>query len=68
MKAGQVIRAKVLGMLSDSNAQLLIGGQKMIAGTSQALTAGQEIALKFIQGKDGLTFRLMPPLMQTGPG
>jgi hypothetical protein len=33
LKEGQVVRAKVLGMLSPSKAQLLIAGQKVTAGT-----------------------------------
>lgn len=63
LKPGQLVRAKVLTMLSDTRAQLLIGGQKLAADTGVPLTPGQELQLKLIQEKGRISFKLIqsPP-------
>lgn len=59
LKGGQLVRAKVLGMLSQTKAQLLIGGQKLTAETGVPLSPGQELQLRLIREKDQLTFKLI---------
>ena len=51
LKEGQHLRAKVLGMLANSKAQLLIGGQKLTAHTQIPLPPGQDILLKVTREK-----------------
>ena len=69
-KPGQLVQAKVLGMLSDTRTQLLVGGQKLTADTGVPLTPGQELQLKLIQEKGGVSFKLLqapPPPSEPGP-
>jgi len=68
LKEGQVIRAKVLGILSDSKAHLLIGGQKFTAKTGSPLTPGQEMLLKLIREKGVLTLKPVPSLSSKDTG
>lgn len=67
LTAGQVVKAKVLGMISPNTASLLMGGQKVTAGTQIPLTPGQQIQLKLIQDQGQLAFKLLPPEQETGP-
>ncbi len=57
LKEGQPVRAKVLGMLSGSKAQLLIAGRRLAADTSQPLPPGRELTLRLIRDSDSLSFK-----------
>ncbi len=60
LKQGQLVPAKVLGLLPQNKAQLLVAGQKVIAKADLPLTPGTELVLEVTQEKDALSFRLAP--------
>ncbi len=67
LKKGQVINAKVVGLLVQGKAQLLVAGQKVVVKTDLPLTPGQDIKLELTQEKGTLSFKLLdsPPSSST---
>lgn len=67
LKKGQVINAKVVGLLVQGKAQLLVAGQKVVVKTDLPLIPGQEIKLELTQEKGTLSFKLLgsPPSPST---
>ncbi len=61
LKKDQVVTAKVLQILTQGKAQLLINGQKMIAKTGLSLNPGEELKLQVVQQKDAVLLKLMEP-------
>lgn len=61
-KENQVVRAKVLDVLSQGKAQLLINGEKMMVSTGLRLTPGEELMLKAVHQKGVVLLKLMEPL------
>lgn len=57
----QVILAKVLSVLPQGNAELMVNGQKVVAKTGLLLKPGEEVNLKVIQEKDAVILRLIGP-------
>ncbi len=67
LKQGQLVPAKVLDVLPQNKAQLLVAGQKVIAKTDLPLTPGTEIVLEVTQDKGSLSFRLAHPSALSSP-
>ncbi len=67
LKQGQLVPAKVLALLPQNKAQLLVAGQKVIAKTDLPLTPGTELVLEVTQEKDALSFRLAPASVLSSP-
>ncbi|MCP4020504.1 MAG: hypothetical protein GY729_01560, partial [Desulfobacteraceae bacterium] len=62
LKKNQGDNAKVLQLLSQGKAALLVNGQKVVAKTAMFLTPGEEVQLKVIQAKDALVLKLLGPV------
>ena len=60
LKKGQLVTAKVMSVLSQNKARLLVSGQLVTAKTNLPLAPGAELALEVTQNKEGLSFRLSP--------
>jgi len=61
LKKDQVVTAKVLQILTQGKAQLLINGQKMIAQTGLSLNPGEELKLQVVQQKGAVLLKLLEP-------
>jgi hypothetical protein len=64
----QIITAKVLELLPQGNAKLLVNGKQVIATTSMLLTPGEEVQLKVLQEKDAVILKLMEPVQKMTTG
>ncbi|MBA3008864.1 MAG: flagellar hook-length control protein FliK [Proteobacteria bacterium] len=60
-KNNQVVTAKVLGLLAQGKARLLIDGQPVIAKTGMLLKPGEELRLKVVEQKDTVLLKLLEP-------
>ncbi|MCK5162659.1 MAG: hypothetical protein KAQ72_03030 [Desulfobacula sp.] len=60
----QIINAKVIQMLPQGKAQLLINGQKVVAKTALMLTPGEQVQLKVLQEKDAIILKLIGPVQK----
>jgi len=60
-KNDQVVKARVLHLLSPGKIQLLINGQTITANTGLLLNPGEELELKVVQQKDSVLFKLQEP-------
>ena len=65
-KKNQVVSAKVVSLLSQGKALLLIDGQKVIAKTDLLLNQGEELQLKVVQQKDMVLLKLLGPTQPSG--
>ena len=70
LKKGQVINAKVAGLMVQGKVQLLVAGQKVVVKTDLPLMPGQEIKLELTQEKGTMSFKLLdsPPSSSPSPG
>lgn len=59
LKEGQLVKAKVLGLLGQDKANLLVAGQKVVAKIHMPLMPGETILLQFTRAKDILSFKLV---------
>ncbi len=60
----QIINAKVLKLLPEGKAQLLINGQKVVAKTSMLLSQGEDVQLKVMAQKDAVVLKLIGPVQK----
>lgn len=67
LKKNQVISAKVLQLLPEGKAQLLVDGRTVTAKTGLLLTPGENIELKVIHSKDELVLKLVGPFKKVKP-
>ncbi len=65
-KENQLVSAKVLHLLPQGKAQLLINGQQVVAKTDLLLNPGEELQLKVVQQKDSILLKLLEPLPSVG--
>ncbi|NOX34982.1 MAG: hypothetical protein GXP56_14850 [Deltaproteobacteria bacterium] len=63
-KKNQIIRAKVIKLLPDGNARLLVNGQKVLAKTGLLLKPGEDVQLRVIQEKDAVILKLISPVQK----
>jgi len=60
----QIVTAKVLQLLPQGKAQLLVNNEKIIAKTGLLLKPGEEIQLKVLQEKDAVVLKLINPVQK----
>ncbi len=65
-KENQLVSAKVLHLLPQGKAQLLINGQQVVAKTNLLLNPGEELQLKVVQQKDSVLLKLLEPVPPVG--
>ncbi len=65
-KENQLVSARVLHLLPQGKAQLLINGQQVVAKTDLLLNPGEELQLKVVQQKDSVMLKLLEPLPSVG--
>jgi len=63
-KKNQIINAKVLQLLPQGKAQLLVNGQKVVAKTALLLKPGEEVQLKVLEQKADIILKLMGPVQK----
>ncbi|MBU1340098.1 MAG: hypothetical protein KKE44_00385 [Proteobacteria bacterium] len=63
----QIIQAKILKLLPEGKALLLVDGQKVIAKTALLLKPGEEVQLKVIAQKDAIILKLIEPVQKMTP-
>jgi len=64
----QVINAKVLQLLPQGKALLLVDGQKVVAKADMLLKPGEEIQLKVLKEMDAITLKLIGPVQKMTTG
>lgn len=66
-KNNQIINAKVLQLLPQGKALLLVNGQKVVAKTALLLKIGEEVQLKVLAQKPDIILKLMGPVQKITP-
>ena len=66
-KNNQIINAKVLQLLPQGKALLLVKGQKVVAKTALLLKLGEEVQLKVLAQKPDIILKLMGPVQKITP-
>ncbi len=61
---GQVIPAKILRILPQGKAEILVNNQKLAVKTALSLTPGEEIQLKVMSKKDDIILKLIDPVQK----
>ena len=61
-KKNQIITAKVIQLLPQGKALLLVNGQKLVAKTAMQLKPGEEVQLKVLEQKDAILLKLIGPV------
>jgi len=59
-----IVTAKVIQLLPQGKAQLLVNGQTVIAQTALKLIPGEEVQLKVLQEKDAIILKLINPVQK----
>ncbi|MCP3874229.1 MAG: hypothetical protein GY699_13870 [Desulfobacteraceae bacterium] len=60
----QIVSAKVLKLLPQGKAQLLVNNQKVVAKTALLLTPGEEVQLKVVEQKNAIILKLIGPVQK----
>ena len=63
-KKNQVINAKVIQLLPQGKALLMVKGQNLVAKTAMLLKPGEEVQLKVLQQKDAILLKLIGPVQK----
>ncbi|MCD4721897.1 MAG: hypothetical protein K8S13_18860 [Desulfobacula sp.] len=63
-KKNQIINAKVIQLLPQGKALLLVNGQKFVAKTAMLLKPGEEVQLKVLAQKDTIILKLIGPIQK----
>jgi hypothetical protein len=63
----QIIHAKILKLLPEGKAQLLVNGLKVVARTALLLKPGEEVQLKVLAQKDAIILKLIGPAQKMTP-
>jgi hypothetical protein len=63
-KKNQIINAKVIQLLPQGKALLLVKGQKLVAKTALRLLPGEEVQLKVLEQKDAILLKLIGPVQK----
>lgn len=64
----QTHKAKILKLLPEGKAQILISGQKVVVKTALRLMPGEEVRLKVLSEKDTVVLKLMDPVQKMTTG
>ncbi len=63
-KKNQIINAKVIQLLPQGKALLLVKGQKLVAKTALLLKPGEEVQLKVLEQKTAILLKLIGPVQK----